>query len=55
MSEMSEYRPGVPIFVPGRPGIPVTWTTYLATDDADTTAKAVTEHGGQVLTGRRPG
>jgi predicted enzyme related to lactoylglutathione lyase len=39
------------IFVPGRPGVPVAWTTYLATDDADTTAKAVTDHGGHVLTG----
>jgi hypothetical protein len=39
------------IFVPGRPGIPVTWTTYLATEDADITAKAVTEHGGQILSG----
>jgi predicted enzyme related to lactoylglutathione lyase len=39
------------VFVPGRPGVPVMWTTYLATDDVDVTAKAITEHGGQVLTG----
>ncbi|HEX4705297.1 MAG TPA: VOC family protein [Pseudonocardiaceae bacterium] len=38
------------IFVPGRDGVPVVWTTYLATDDADVTAMAVTEHGGQLLT-----
>jgi uncharacterized protein len=39
------------IFVPGREGVPVVWTTYLATDDADATAMAITEHGGQLLTG----
>lgn len=39
------------VFVPGRPGVPVTWTTYLATNDVDVTAKAVTEHGGRLLTG----
>jgi uncharacterized protein len=39
------------IFVPGRAGVPVVWTTYLATDDADVTAMAITENGGQLLTG----
>jgi predicted enzyme related to lactoylglutathione lyase len=31
-------------------GQPTTWTTYLATDDADTTTTAVTGAGGTVLT-----
>jgi hypothetical protein len=39
------------VFVPGREGVPVVWTTYLATEDADVTAKAITEHGGQLLVG----
>lgn len=32
-------------------GGPPAWTVYLASDDADATAAAVTEHGGQVLMG----
>ncbi|HEY0803765.1 MAG TPA: VOC family protein [Pseudonocardiaceae bacterium] len=44
-------KPVAGIFVPGRDGIPVVWTTYLASDDADVTAKAITEHGGGLLTG----
>ena len=32
-------------------GQPSTWTVYLASDDADVTAKLITEHGGQVLVG----
>lgn len=31
------------------PGQPVSWTLYLASDDADATAAAVTAHGGTVL------
>jgi hypothetical protein len=38
------------IFVPGRAGIPVVWTTYLAADDVDIAAKTIAEHGGQLLT-----
>ena len=34
---------------PMRDGQPPLWTTYIATDDADTTAKAVSSAGGQVL------
>jgi predicted enzyme related to lactoylglutathione lyase len=30
-------------------GQPTTWTVYLASEDADGTAKAITEHGGTVL------
>jgi uncharacterized protein len=33
----------------GPPGIPSTWTTYLASADADATARAVGNAGGQVL------
>lgn len=34
---------------PQQPGAPTAWTLYLASDDADKTAAAVTEHGGTVL------
>jgi uncharacterized protein len=34
---------------PQQPGAPVGWTLYFASDDADRTAAAVTEHGGSVL------
>lgn len=34
---------------PQPPGAPPAWTLYLASDDADATAGAVTEHGGTVL------
>lgn len=34
----------------GPPSAPIAWTVYLATDDADATAAAVAEAGGQVLT-----
>ena len=34
---------------PQREGAPAAWTLYLASDDADKTAAAVTEHGGSVL------
>jgi hypothetical protein len=44
-------KPVAGIFVPGRAGIPVVWNTYLATDDVDVTAKAIAEHGGELLTG----
>ena len=30
-------------------GQPAFWTVYLATDDADSTAKLITEHGGSLL------
>ncbi len=33
---------------PLQPGAPAAWTLYLASDDADMTAKQVTEHGGTV-------
>ena len=39
------------IFVPGRAEIPNAWTTYLASDDVDVAAKAIVDHGGQLLTG----
>src|SRR3712207_1553518 len=32
-------------------GTPTAWTLYFASDDADATAKLVTEHGGSVLFG----
>jgi uncharacterized protein len=32
-----------------QPGIPAAWTLYLASDDADGTAKAVTDAGGTML------
>ena len=34
---------------PQQQGAPVAWTVYLASDDVDATAAAVTEHGGTVL------
>ena len=34
---------------PMQPGARTAWTLYLATDDADATTAAVTEHGGSVL------
>lgn len=34
---------------PVQPGARAAWTLYLATDDADATAAAITEHGGSVL------
>ena len=34
---------------PLQPGQHTAWTVYLASDDADATAAAVAEHGGQVL------
>ena len=33
----------------GPPGVPNAWTTYLAAQDADETARKVTEAGGQLL------
>lgn len=39
------------IFVPGLPGVPTVWSTYLAADDAEATAAAITTHGGQLITG----
>lgn len=35
----------------GSEGVPVAWTTYLATDDIDKTLATVRENGGQVLAG----
>lgn len=32
-----------------QPGVPSAWTLYLAADDADTTARAVTDAGGTML------
>lgn len=34
---------------PRQEGAPTAWTLYLASDDADATAAAVTQHGGTVL------
>ena len=34
---------------PEQPGARTAWTVYFATDDADATAAAVTEHGGTVV------
>lgn len=34
---------------PQQDGIPVAWTLYLASDDVDKTAAAITEHGGTVV------
>ncbi len=33
----------------GASGTPDSWSIYLATDDAEVTAKAVTDHGGQLI------
>lgn len=38
----------MPIMAEGQPS---TWTSYLATDDADRTLDQVTEHGGSVVSG----
>ncbi|MGF7119644.1 VOC family protein [Rhodococcus sp. BE178] len=47
------FSDGKPVagMMAGQPGNPYVniWTTYLATADADATAKAVTESGGQVM------
>ena len=34
---------------PGQEGVPPHWTVYLATDDADATARRIRDAGGQVL------
>ncbi|MFI6447336.1 VOC family protein [Kitasatospora sp. NPDC050543] len=33
----------------GRPEPPTVWTTYLASDDADATGRAIAEHGGTIM------
>jgi predicted enzyme related to lactoylglutathione lyase len=38
-------------FGPGQPGAPPTWTTYVATDDADAVAERIAAAGGTVLAG----
>ncbi|WP_030104743.1 VOC family protein [Actinoalloteichus caeruleus] len=39
------------LFQPPEPDSPVTWGVYLASDDVDATARAVTEAGGHVVMG----
>ncbi|GHH72353.1 glyoxalase [Kitasatospora indigofera] len=33
----------------GRPAPPTVWTTYLASDDADATQRAIADHGGSIV------
>lgn len=48
-------RDGAPVAgLNGQPapaGVPTGWVCYLATDDADASARSVTEHGGQLMMG----